>query len=496
MAQQNNSMCNYIYIFLALTSCLFAAPKTPNVIVFYTDDQGYGDCSLLNSEAKFQTPHMDRIGQEGIVYTDGHSSDGVCSPSRYSLITGRYSWRTYLKKGVMKSDSQPLIANDRTTLAGLFKRNGYQTAMVGKWHMGMTFSEDGEKILDGPINKGFDYYYGIPASMNYGYCAWYEMDTTPVAPILYTKKKPNKMALSDYRVMPPYSETKEGFNMRVAADFKDIDALKNFTEKAKAYISKVHSSDQPFFLYMPLTSPHKPVVPQERFRGKSEAGAYGDFMIETDYWIGEIIKILEEYDIYKDTMLVLSSDNGPEKTYSKRMELYKHDSAEQFLGGKRDIYEGGHRVPFLISWPNGIKGGQTYDSPVNQTDLFATFADMLGDTLQGNEAEDSHSFASSFKGESHPSSPMLHHSSAGGFAIRRDDWKLVLGTGNQAKANKKNEMELYNLKQDPREEKNLFKEKPELAKELKTLATEIITSGKTRKEANTENDSPVKVWWN
>ncbi len=489
-------MQKVIYIFLVLTNIILAAPKKPNVIIFYTDDQGYGDCSLLNSQSKFQTPNMDRIGREGIVYTDGHSSDTVCSPSRYSLITGRYSWRTYLKKGVIGSAAKPMIDNDRTTLAGLFKRNGYQTAMVGKWHMGMTFTEDGKKILDGPINKGFEYYYGIPASMNYGYCAWYEMDITPVAPTLYTKKKPNQMAISDYRVMPPYSETEKGYNMRVAADFTDIDVLKNFTEKANEWITKVQSNDKPFFLYMPLTSPHKPVVPQEKFRGKSKAGAYGDFMIETDFWVGEVIKTLEKYDLYNDTMLVLSSDNGPESTYSKRIELYNHDSAEQYLGGKRDIYEGGHRVPFLISWPNGIKGGQTYNHPVSQTDLFATFSDMLGDTLKSNEAEDSISFESSFQGKEHAAEAILHHSSSGGFAIRKGDWKLVLGIKNKAVKGKANEMELYNLKKDPREEKNLFQEKPELVEELKKLATEIITSGKTKNEATTKNDSPVTFWWN
>ena len=263
------SMC-----FLA-TEVGFTADN-PNIVLIYTDDQGYGDCSLLNPETKFQTPNIDRIGRDGIIFTDGHSSDTVCTPSRYALLTGRYSWRTRLKRGVINSSAKPLVAKGRATLATLLKKNGYHTAMVGKWHLGMDFQEDGRTIVDGPLDKGFDYFFGIPASMNYGYCAWYENQTAAIPPALFTQKKPNSLVKVDpsaYRVTPPYGEASNAGNMKVAEDFEDILVLERFTQKALAWIDSVHDDERPFFLYFPLTSPHKPVIPQERFRGQSKAGA-------------------------------------------------------------------------------------------------------------------------------------------------------------------------------------------------------------------------------
>jgi arylsulfatase A len=481
-----------LMIFIATYTSM--AVEKPNIIIIYTDDQGYGDCSLLNPQAKFKTPNIDRIGQEGIVFTDGHCSDTVCSPSRYGLITGRYSWRTYLKSGVIHSDGKPMIANDRATIATMLKRNGYNTAMVGKWHMGMTFSEDGSKILDGPINKGFDYYWGIPASMNYGYCAWYEMDTAKVAPLLYTKKKPNDLAMSDYRISPPYENKDAKGSIKVAEDFEDVKVLENFTHRAIDWINKTSADGKPFFLYLPLTSPHKPVIPQERFRGKSEAGAYGDFVIETDHWIGEIFKALEAKNIYKDTMIIFSSDNGAESTWAQRIKKYDHYSNRELKGGKRDIYEGGHRVPFLISWPNGIARGQVCNSPVNQLDIFATIAELIGDKLLENEAEDSVSFVSFIqKGELAQRLPMLHHSSNGAFAIREGKWKLVFGL---TKGDKNEPMALYDMEADISEKTNLIERYPEIVATMTKSAGEIISSGRTRANASTQNDSPVSAWWN
>lgn len=475
-----------------LVSIASAAEK-PNIIIIYTDDQGYGDSSLLNTDSKFKTPNIDSIGRDGIVFTDGHSSDTVCSPSRYSLITGRYSWRTYLKKGVIGSADRPMITNDRTTIASFLRRNGYNTAISGKWHMGMTFTEDGSKILDGPINKGFDYYFGIPASMNFGYNAWYEMDAAKVEPALWTKKKPNKIALNDYRIKPPYEQTRKGkAGVRVAEDFIDIQALERFTAKAVSWIDKVHDEGKPFFLYFPMTSPHKPVIPQERFRGASQTGAYGDFMIETDFWVGELIKALKKHGIYDNTMIIFSSDNGPETTWANRIKKHKHYSSKHYRGGKRDIYEGGHRVPFLVSWPKGIEAGQVCHQPVNQVDILATIAEVVGDQLKGGEGEDSVSFAAAFKGERVERAPMLHHSSQGGFAIRKGDWKLVLGSGNKAQPGN---MELYHLKDDPSEKKNVINQHPEQVAELKKLAAKMIHSGRTTMGGQSKNDTPLELWW-
>ena len=467
------------------------ADKRPNVIIIYTDDQGYGDCSLLNPESKFKTPNIDRIGQEGIVFTDGHCSNTVCTPSRYGLLTGRYSWRTRLKHGVLNSDDEPLIANDRSTIATLLKRNGYNTAMVGKWHLGMTFNEDGSKILDGPLQKGFDYFWGIPASMNFGYCAWYDMGFAKVAPRMLTYKKPNKIAISDYRIVPPYEKPGASKkSIKVAEDFEDIMVLERFTEMAVQWIDKVHKDDKPFFLYLPLTSPHKPVVPQERFRGKSEAGAYGDFMIETDFWVGQLMKALEERGIYDNTMIIFSSDNGPEKTWSKRIKLHGHVSNRTLRGGKRSLYDGGHRVPFFISWPKKIQGGQSFGKPVSQLDIFATLADLLGDQVKNNEAEDSYSFAQLFEGEIPPArKAMIHQSMIGQFAIREGKWKLIM----PKKANQ--EMELYDLENDLAEQRNVLDKHPEIAAGLTSKMIKIIDGGKTREECTTNNDVPMNLNW-
>ena len=475
-----------------LFAATLSAAKKPNIIIIYTDDQGYGDCSLLNPESKFQTPNIDRIGREGIVFTDGHSSNTVCSPSRYGLLTGRYSWRTYKKKGVLNSDSRPLIDNDRATVTSLLKRNGYNTAMVGKWHLGMTFNDDGSKILDGPLQKGFDYFWGIPASMNYGYCAWYDMDYAKVAPVLWTQKKPNKIAISDYRIMPPYEKkASEKKTIKVAADFLDMKVLERFTEKAIQWIDKVHQDEKPFFLYMPLTSPHKPVVPQQRFRGQSQAGAYGDFMIETDYWVGEVMKALKQRGIYENTMIIFSSDNGPEYTWSRRIELHNHVSNKNLRGGKRSIYDGGHRVPFLVSWPKKLKGGQTHDKAVSQLDIFATLAEVVGDKLKNNEAEDSFSFASLFSGKTtEPRRAMIHQSMKGQFAVREDKWKLIVPFSAESK------MELYDLKSDLSEKQNIIKQYPEVAAALKVKMTNIIQSGKSREACVSKNDTPVILYWN
>ena len=483
-------LLSILFLSLIAFSCTAIENRKPNIIIIYTDDQGYGDSSLLNAESKFKTPAIDRIGKEGIIFTDGHSSNTVCTPSRYALLTGRYSWRTYLKKGVISSDGKPLIDNSRSTVASLLKRNGYNTAMVGKWHLGMNFNEDGSRILDGPLQKGFDYYWGIPASMNFGHCAWYDMDYAKVAPTLWTTKKLNKIAISDYRIIPPYDKEKpKKLPISVAEDFKDIEVLERFTDKAVAWIDKVHKDDKPFFLYLPLTSPHKPVIPQEKFRGKSQAGSYGDFMVETDHWVGQIQKALEDRGIYENTMIIFSSDNGPENTYPKRWELHKHDSNYNLRGGKRDIYEGGHRVPFLISWPKGVKGGKTFNHPVSQIDIFATIADLLGDKVGKNEAEDSVSFAAAFRNETPTKRlPMIHQAITGQFAIREGDWKYIAG----GKVRKKSvKAQLYNLKSDISEENNVIAKYPEIAKALKKKMIQIISSGKTRPECTTENDAPV-----
>ena len=475
---------------------LSAETIKPNIILIYTDDQGYGDASSYNSDSKFQTPHIDRLAKEGIRFTDGHSSATICSPSRYGLLTGRYSWRTTRKKGNAPVDGPCWIAKDRLTLASLLQKKGYNTGMSGKWHLGMDFpGKKGKRIgwdkdiVDGPNAKGFDYYFGIPASMNYGVLTYIENKRVLEEPSLWTHKKPSE-AIDDFRFMPPYDAQPKGKgDIEIAPSFLDENALTEFTNKALAWLETVKKDAQqgkPFFLYMPLSSPHKPVVPKKEFVGKSKAGLYGDFMIETDHHIGSILKFLDDNNLAKNTMVVFTSDNGPARTYSERAEKYNHHSGGGLRGGKRDLYEGGHRVPFIIRWPNAITAGSVTHETVCQTDLLATFADIVGTPLKDNEGEDSFSLKPIFSGQELDRAPVIHGTGGGILAIRDGDWKLSM-------KDRKAPKQLVNLKDDLREENNLLDKNPAKVEELTKKLTTIILNGGSKPDKKTSNDGP-KSW--
>jgi arylsulfatase A len=349
-----------------------------------------------------------------------------------------------------------------------------------------------------PLDKGFDYYYGIPASLNFGLLAWFEGRYAKVPPTLYTAKKQNDRYV-DYRIIPPYQETPEATKkllkkpgMEVASDFIDNECLTRFTDKAIEWMAaqaEAAKNGKPFFLYLPYTSPHYPVCPLPEFWGKGQCGAYGEFMIETDYHLGRILEFLEQSELDDNTMIVFSSDNGPEKSWEKRIKQYDHRSNHVYRGGKRTIYEGGHRVPFLVRWPSGIKQpGRSWDQVVGQVDLLATFAELLGVTLPDNAGEDSQSFAAVFTNpiKDYVRRPLINHSSHGRFAITEGDWKLVL-------PNKKQGMELYNLSTDPMEKNNVAALHPEQLEQLKKQATTIVLNGRTTPGTVQPNDTG---YWN
>ncbi len=474
----------------------------PNVIVIYTDDQGYGDVSALNPEAKFQTPNMDRLAHEGIAFTQGHSSDSVCTPSRYGLLTGRYSWRTELKTGVYNAEQPCMIADGRMTLANLFKDQGYHTAMVGKWHLGMDFPGTPDNrdwtqpVQDMPLDKGFDYFFGIPASLNYGILAWFEGRYAKVPPTMYTNKKKNPRHM-DYRIMPPY-ETQPGkstdptrtvkTNFEIAEDFIDNQCLTRFTDKAIEWMgtkAEEAKNGTPFFLYLPYTSPHYPVCPLPEFHGQGDAGAYGEFVIETDYHIGRILQYLEKSGLDENTLIVFTSDNGPERSWPGRLKKYGHDSRGALKEGKRSVYEGGHRVPFLVRWPAGIpEAGRTWDEPVGQIDLLATFADLLGAELPETAGEDSQSFASVLLDPKadYDRLPILNHGNDGRYAITDGNWKLVTPGRDTG-------FELYDLSADRLEKKNVAEAHPETVDRLTKRITEIVAQGRTTSGAPQPNDT-------
>ncbi|MEM8955104.1 MAG: arylsulfatase [Verrucomicrobiota bacterium] len=488
---------------LFLILCASAAPREnsfaatkPNVILIYTDDQGYGDASCLNPDSKFQTPNLDRLAHEGLTLTDGHCSDTVCTPSRYGLLTGRYNWRTTLKTGVYGAEKPCLIPDDRMTLASLLRDHDYDTAMVGKWHLGMDFPGTNHKdrdwsqpVKDMPLDKGFDYFWGIPASMNYGVLAWFEGRYAEVPPTLFTRKKDNQIALADYRIMPPYeSEPLKPNDLEVAPDFVDSECLTRFTDKAIEWMkgkTEVAGDAKPFFLYLPYTSPHKPVIPVDQFRGQGEAGAYGEFMIETDYHVGRILDFLDEQGIAEDTMVIYTADNGPETTWKERIEKFGHHSNGIFRDGKRSIYEGGHRVPFFIRWPAGTEQpGRNVDVTICQTDLLATFAEMLGTDLPADAGEDSHSFFAVFADPAADPQrpPLISHGSSGRFAVRDGKWKLVM-------PHKKDSLELYDLATDPGETTNVLDENPKIARRLERKITDLVLNGRSTPGEAQPNDT-------
>lgn len=487
-----------------------AAKSKPNIIIIYTDDQGYGDVGALNPNAKFRTPNIDKIAQEGIIFSDGHSSDGVCTPSRYSLLTGRYSWRTTLKKGVLGADGNCLIEKDRMTIASLLKANGYNTAMIGKWHLQMQFVGKKGKdrdwsapFEDGPIDHGFDYFFGIPASMNYGILTYLENDKVLDPPLLWTKKKSvsdprsyrDNARPQDYRMTPPYKKepSKGGGWVEVAPSFNDELVLETFATKAVEYINqatKEAKGGKPFFLYLPLTSPHLPHCTHPDFKGKSNCGNYGDFMQETDYRIGQVLAALDANGLTENTLLLFSSDNGAETNYEYQRNTYDHYSSLHFKGGKRDIYEGGHRVPFLMRWPAAIKAGSKVDIPVCQTDYLATIAEIVGAKLPENAGEDSYSLFPAMKGKKYKKSlrgAVIHHSATGHFAIRDGKWKLNMfrGSGGSLKPaflepqEDQPRYELYNLEVDPGETTNLYFEHPKVVNRLQRKITAIISKGRS-----------------
>lgn len=481
-------------LLLCGVATITAATK-PNVILIYTDDQGFGDMSALNPDAKFQTPHLDRMAREGILFTDAHSSDTVCTPSRYGLLTGRYNWRTTLKRGVFGAEVKGLIEDGRTTVASLLRDSGYRTAMVGKWHLGMDFpGEPGNRdwtqpVKDMPLDKGFDYFYGIPASLNYGVLAWFEGRYAKVPPTLYTKKKTNAIAISDYRIAPPYEPELSKGLMEVAPDFVDSACLTRFTDKSIEWMQQhTAESEAPFFLYLPFTSPHKPVIPLPQFRGEGEAGAYGEFMIETDHHIGRILAYLDDAGLADDTLIIFSSDNGPETTWKAREERFNHASAGGFRGGKRDIYEGGHRVPFIVRWPAGIKdAGRRWQKPVSQIDVLATLADLVGAKLPDDGGEDSVSFYDVLlnSDSKREALPLIHHEHQGRFAIRDGEWKLVMAHGGRLP-------ELYHLGRDPTEAHNVIKTHPEIAANLEKQISTIVLNGRLTPGPIQANDTE---WW-
>lgn len=462
-----------------------ADSRRPNIVILYTDDQGYGDCSAFNVEARFATPHMDRLAREGMLFTDAHSAGSVCTPSRYALLTGRYAWRTRNRGGVLGADADCLIEEGRTTIASLVRTRGYATAAFGKWHLGMQIPgtrgdrDWSARITDGPLEKGFDTFYGLPASMNFGVLTWIEGDRVTAPASMWTRKKFPAAEITtrplDYRMAPPYDEQRQTEqDIEVAPDFEDVHALRIITERAVDFIDA--KPERPFLLYVAFTSPHLPHCTAPEFRGTSGMGNYGDFMVETDHRVGQILTALDDNGLAGNTLVLLTSDNGPENNHRDWKRIYGHASNGGFRGGKRDVYEGGHRVPFLVRWPGVVAPGRMSDVPVGQVDLLATLAELLGVDPDPGQGEDSHSFLSQLRGDASGKvsrEPLIHHG-RGQFAIRDGRWKLVFEKNPDDRGQPGDPAELFDLDLDPYETSNVLDEHPDLAARLAGRAAEIV----------------------
>lgn len=475
----------------------------PNVIYILADDLGYGDVSALNENAAFTTPNFDSMCSEGICFTDAHASSAVCTPSRYSILTGRYNWRSRLKSEVTYGYSLPVIEKERKTVANLFKENGYRTAMIGKWHLGMVFGtkegckpiEDNDdfydidytaKIQQSPVDKGFDYFYGISGSLDMPPYVYIENDRFTQNPTDTIQRNPGK---GYWRSGP------------IANDFKHSDVLPNLTQRVLDKIEEY--KDEPFFIYFPMPAPHTPILPSEEFIGKSGTNEYGDFVLMVDDVVGKINQKLKQTGLYDNTIVVFTSDNGcsPMADYPQLLEK-GHNPSYIFRGTKADIYEGGHRIPLMITWPKEIKKGIKSENVVCLSDFMATMADILNVKLPDNMGEDSVSNLPIWKGQTEEvRESLVHQSIDGSLSIRKGKYKLEMCAGSGGwswpkpgeETDDMPEFQLYDLEKDVREKVNVINDHPEVVDELKADLVKIVREGRSTQGAPQKNNG-VQVW--
>jgi len=514
-----------------------AEQSKPNIIYILADDWGLGDVKTYGGDrCKIDTPHMDQLAAKGMKFTDAHTSSSVCTPSRYSVLTGRYDFRV-LESGVLNGYGAALIKPGRETVASMLREKSYATACIGKWHIGMGLpTTDGKTvrgtadrkkgtvdtnidwngtITEGPVDIGFDYYYGTTASLDMPPYVWIENNrfTEP-------GNKPNDMC----RPGPQ------------GASFKFDQVLPTITKKSVEWIGKQAKSDKPFFLYMPLYSPHTPIVPSAPFKEKSPLGKYADFVIETDWAIGQVVQAVEQAGIADNTLIIVTADNGcspaaksgftDKNKIAFRMDKSveenpdAHYPSDIYRGHKADIYEGGHRVPFIVRWDGTVKPGSVSDQTVCLVDLYATCADMVGAKIADDAAEDSVSMLPVLTGKDEPvREATIHHSYMGIFAIRKGKWKLAFspssggwsnpipwssaGLTPEVKARNLKRgriqidleqledhefVQLFDMEADPAELNNLSGEFPEVVSSLTELAQKYIDDGRSTPGAKQAND--------
>ena len=466
-----------IRILLALCSFI-ACAELPNIVVILADDMGFGEVQCLNPErGKIKTPQLDAIAKAGIIFDDAHSGSSVCTPTRYGLLTGRYAWRTRLQSGVL-TGGKSLIARETVTIADALKGKGYHTCIVGKWHLGMLFNGKhnsgklpvGTKVTDGPIDAaGFDEFHGFHHARQMN--LWIDND-------------------------------------KITEDITPVEMLSKLAESAVAYING-RKGKGPFFLYVPWNSPHSPVTPSKEWAGKSGLNAHADFVMQTDDAYGQVVDALRANGMLDNTLVICSADNGTSHSTSKKSDLEEmgHFPSADLRGSKADIWEGGHRVPFIAQWPKVIKPGTRSNALICLTDILATAAEVAEIDLAADAGVDSVSFLPALRGEAHSRDAVIHHSISGYFAIRQGNYKLALcpasgGWGNPrpsaaawAKVKDAGQplVQLYDMSKDLSEQNNLAASMPEKVDALRALLQKQVDAGRSTPGPTQKNDAAITI---
>ena len=478
----------------------FWEEKNRNIVIILADDLGYGDVGCYNKDSKIPTPNIDQLAKQGMRFTDSHTPSAVCSPTRYGLLTGRYPFRSSLKKGVVLPWGGPIVEAGRLTLPEMLRRLGYATACFGKWHLGWTWeTRDGKPavsgkdslsnvdftkaIANGPTTRGFDYYFGVDLPNFPPYC-FIENDRTIGIPSVKSGPDINRPG----PMLPGWQQ---------------VEILPELSHRSVKYIEDAakRSPRTPFFLYLALTSPHYPVVPAKDFKGKSQAGDYGDFVAQTDAVVGDVLRALERNGLAEDTIVVFTSDNGPEVAGEvgigayERLRRFGHASMGLWRGVKRDLWEGGHRVPFVMRWPGKIPANSSSDATIAHSDLMATIAAIVKTPLPNDAAEDSVDFSQAFRAEKVARQGLVHGSGSGKLAIRQGDWVLIAAASGQDNAKASGEpawfrtergyaehkqpYELFNLREDPTQKTNRYAGDMERARTMLNVLERFQSEGRS-----------------
>ncbi|MBP7141413.1 MAG: arylsulfatase [Opitutaceae bacterium] len=479
---------------VGVTAPAASSTDRPNIVVIYADDLGIGDVSCYNAHSAWQTPHIDRLAREGVLFTDAHSASALCTPSRYALLTGRYAWRGKLKHGVLQGYDSPLLEPNRLTIADFLHAHGYATAAIGKWHLGLAWRRPGPRAQDvdfgssfggGPLAHGFDHFFGISASLDMPPYVWLRDNRATEIPA-------GQVGDSDPPRLWRAGPIASSFRMEEVQPQLIAEAMDWMRNRAKA------GDGRPFFLYLALAAPHTPTLPTAGYAGRTGTTDYGDFVTQVDADVGRLLDAISQSGLKDNTLVLFTSDNGfaPAAGLSD-LQRIGHDPSAGYRGYKSDLYEGGHRIPFIVHGKGVTEPGRRSPALVGQLDLFATCAALLGVRLPENAAEDSVSFLPSLrKASATGRDTIVNHSGEGRFAIREGRWKLLLwpGSGGWSPPTDKPSRwlkteatdlaslpryQLFDLEKDPAETTNLAEQNPDLVQRLARRLCADIERGRS-----------------